>query len=241
MSQDEAFYPRRFSLAPVACWRTRCNADLEAGLWVVLLLLAAYLITYNGVLRVTDGQAMFVVAENLAKHASPDARQLDNWEDVHVGVNGLPYTKYPLGPSLAILPFYEVGLLSGGRIGLAQVAMLLPVVTTALTGGLVFFIARRLGYTSKVAIGGGLLYGLATIAWVYTRDLWSEPLSALFLTLAFYAALRYRQRVDRRWISLSALATGSLILTKSANVALAPLLFFYVLGRSRPGKSVGLT
>ena len=215
---------------------TSGRADLEAGLWLVLLLLAVYLLTYNGVLRVTDGQAMFAVAENLVKHASPDARQLDNWEDVHVGVNGLPYAKYPLGPSLAIAPFYSIGLLSGGRIGLAQTAMLLPVLATALTGGLVFLTARRLGYSRGIAIAGGLLYGLATIAWVYTRDLWSEPLSGLFLSLAFYTGLRYRQGLAHGWIVLSAISLGLLVLAKTVNILLVPLFFLYAFDWIRPAK-----
>jgi hypothetical protein len=136
------------------------------GCWLVLFTLAVYLLSYSGVLRVTDGWAQFAVTENLVQQAGLDARQLDNWEDLSVGVAGLPYAKYGLGASLAMAPFYGLARLSGGRLGLAHCTMILPVLATALTAGVILATARRLGYSSRASALIGVLYGVGTIAWV---------------------------------------------------------------------------
>ena len=62
-----------------------------------------------------------------------DTRQLEDWENVHLGVDGNPYTKYPLGPTLLMLPFIVVAL-AWPQLGLIQTTMILMPLSTALTG-----------------------------------------------------------------------------------------------------------
>ncbi|MEM7030144.1 MAG: glycosyltransferase family 39 protein [Chloroflexota bacterium] len=198
------------------------------GSWLVLLLLSIFLLTYSGLFDVTDGKAMFAVSANIVKHLSPDGSQLRSWEDLEVGHDGLAYAKYPLGPSLAMLPFYGIGLLSGGRIGLVHITLLLPILATAFTSLIILKTGQALGYSAKTAALTGLLYGIGTMAWYYTRDLFAEPLTNLAMVSAFYFALRYSQTRQRPWLIYCALSLGVVILTKTVYVLIVPIFLIYL-------------
>lgn len=213
--------------------------DLALGLFLALLLFGCYMFTFDGTLHSSDGLSMFAVAENIIKHGRFDTAQLEDWENVYLGVDGRPYTNFAPGPTLAMLPFVILAL-NVTRLGLVQTTLVLMPLSTAFTATYVYLSSRRLGYPAKTGLAGALLAGLATMAWLRTRDLVADPLMLLSFTATFYHALAYRQ--DRRLSHavLMGLALSVTTLHKVVNIMALPFFFWYLAGPDLPLKRVPL-
>jgi hypothetical protein len=202
-------------------------ADKSLAAFLALLLFGLYMFTFDGTLHSTDGLSMLAVAENIAKHGRFDTRQLEDWENVSLGVDGRPYTKYPLGPTLLMLPFVLLAL-NVPRLGLIQTTLVLMPLITALVMPYFYLSARRLGYSPKTAVVLTLLAALATVAWPRTRDLVADPLIFWCFIAAFYYALAYRQ--DGRLMDAALLGgvLGLAVLHKAANLVVVPFFYWYM-------------
>jgi hypothetical protein len=185
------------------------------------------MLAFDGMLLSTDGLSMYAVAENLIKHGHVDTRQLENWENAKLGIDGLPYSKYAPGPSLFMLPFIGLAL-ALPPLGVAQTTLLLMPLSNVLAAVYIYLIARRLGYSPKVAVVTTLLAGLATMAWPYTYDLVVEPLIFWGFAATFYYALAYRQDKKLSQAGLMGLALSLTVLHKIVNVVAAPFFLWYL-------------
>jgi hypothetical protein len=185
------------------------------------------MVTFDGTLHSTDGLSMLAVAENLVKHGRFDTRQLEDWENVAVGLDGRPYAKYALGPTLMMLPFVGLALLWPG-VGVSQLTLILMPLSSAGAAGYIYLISRRLGYQPKIGLFVALLGGLATMAWPRTRDLVADPLMLLSFTAAFYHALAYRQEGSASQAVFLGIALSLIILHKLINLVTIPLFLGYV-------------
>lgn len=201
--------------------------DVNLALWVALLLFGLYMITFDGTLHSTDGLSMFAVAENLLKHGHFDTRQLENWESVTLGLDGRPYTVFPIGPTLWMLPLLLLAWLWPG-VGLIQTTMILMPLSSAFTAVYLYLITRRLGYSPTVGLITTLLAGLATMTWPRTRDLVADPLILLGFTATFYYALAYRQDKKLSQLWLMGLILGLTVLNKVVNAITVPFFWWYV-------------
>jgi 4-amino-4-deoxy-L-arabinose transferase-like glycosyltransferase len=83
-------------------------------------------------------------------------------------------------------------------------ALMVGPLVTALTGAVLYWTARRLGFRVEVAALAALAWGLGTLAWPYSRTLFTEPVAALGLSLALYGAFTFRRAAGRT-------ATGALV------------------------------
>lgn len=201
--------------------------DKSLAAFLALLLFGVYMVTFDGTLHSTDGLSMLAVAENMAKHGRFDTRQVEDWENVYIGVDGQPYTKYPLGPTLLMLPFVLLAL-AVPQLGLIQTTLVLMPLTTALAMPYFYLSARRLGYAPKVGIILTLLAGLATMAWPRTRDLVADPLILWCFIAAFYYALAYRHDRRLRDATLMGLVLALAVLHKAANMVVVPFFCWYL-------------
>ncbi len=121
------------------------------------------------------------------------------------GRNGRLYSKYGLGQSVAAIPFWLLGrLLSWLTPGLGHdyavrfAASFLNGVATALTAWLVFDTSLALGYRPATAMALSLSYGLATMAWPYAKNWYSEPSVTMLVLLTFDAGIRIGNVWSRR-------------------------------------------
>jgi hypothetical protein len=194
---------------------------------LALLLFGIYMLTFDGLLYSTDGLSMITVAENIIKHGNFDTRQVEDWENVQLGADGKPYSKYPPGPTLLMLPFVGLALV-WPQLGLIQTTLILMPLATALTGAYLYLSARRLGYPPQVGLAATLLTGLATMAWPRTRDLVADPLMLLSFTAAFYYAMAYRQERQGWQAGLMGLALVLTMLHKVSNLVTLPLFCWYL-------------
>lgn len=209
--------------------------DTLRAVSLALLLFAVYLLSYRGGFHSVDEVSMFSVTESLVKFGRFNTDQIawTQWTTSQreaqgfFGPDGHVYSKKGLAMSLAILPLYWLGLVLPG-LGMLQTASLTNVLITAGSGGLLFLLVRRLGYRTAVAAGVALLYGLATIAWVYSKYLFSEPLAGLLLLAATYCALAFRQE-GRDWrAGLVGVLVGLTVLTRANNLFLVPVFATYL-------------
>ncbi len=163
------------------------------ALCLAVALFAVYLLSYRGGFHSVDEVSMFAVAENVVKFGRFDTDQIA-WTQWTVtqreaqgffGVDGSVYSKKGLALSLFIAPLYAIARRVPG-LGMLQTAFLLNPLVTALTAAILFLYVRRLGYRLGTALALAALFGLATIAWVYSKYLFSEPLAGGLLLFAAY-------------------------------------------------------
>jgi hypothetical protein len=203
------------------------STDKALLAFLALFLFGLYMLLFDGTLHSTDGLSMFAVAENLIKHGHVDTRQLENWENVKLGIDGQPYSKYALGPSLFMLPFIGLAL-ALPQLGITQTTMLLMPLSNVLAAVYVYLIARRLGYSQKVALVTTLLAGLATTVWPRIYDLVVEPLIFWGFAATFYYALAYRQDKKLIQAGLMSLALSITVLHKIVNAVTVPFFLWYL-------------
>ncbi|HEY3110627.1 MAG TPA: hypothetical protein VGL23_17845, partial [Chloroflexota bacterium] len=162
------------------------------------LLLALYLATYAGGPHAVDEIAELGVAASLLERGAFDVDAL-YWTipaagsradaQVAVGPSGDVWSKKGLAPSLLMLPWRYLSERAPVP-DMTFAALLAMVPVTAATGALLAALARSLGLSASGAAAAGLLFGLATPAWPYSRLGFGEPAIALTLVAAALAGRR---------------------------------------------------
>jgi len=199
-------------------------------------LFACYMLAYSGQLHTIDEVVRFAVTESIARRAQFDINQIawSQWalspatRQGSFGLQGDVFSKKGIALSLLAVPLYWVALMTP-QVGLVQTTMILNPLITALTGVVVFFYARRLGYSPGIGLATALVFGLSTIAWAYSKFFLDEPLSALTLFLAAYFLLRFRSKPHPTESTLAGLSLGLAVATKTTNLALVPIYVLYLI------------
>jgi len=207
--------------------------------WVFLLVLSIYLLTIGKGYYSTDGEVMLKLTWALVeqwKLGFPCEERLPN---APPGRDGLCYSKYGLGQSLALIPFYLFGpnlhplFPKGNPVLMGKwFADRANSVFTALTAVLVGLWAFKLFGETDTAIALSLIYSLATMAWPYAKFNFNQPLTTLCLTAGFYALWCYKGELSAAL--LSGLAFGWGFLTRISDIIALPwalLLWAYHKGR----------
>lgn len=201
--------------------------DRRLGYSIVGLLFACYLFTYTGVIQSSDGLAMFATAHSMARQGSIDSNQLI-WmgnQQGNFGPDGNLYSRKGLGMTVLAVPLVWAATL-WSSIGLVQAALLLNPILTALTGGLLFRAARRLGWRRSTGVAIALLFGLGTLAWPYTQTFFSDPVCAFGLAGAAYGLLAHSQTARKRYLLLAGLAWSIAYLARVINLMTLPIFAF---------------
>jgi Dolichyl-phosphate-mannose-protein mannosyltransferase len=179
-----------------------------------------------------DGNAMLAVAESLVAHHS-----LAVPPDLGVaGRGGQSFSRwYPL-QSIVAVPVVAVGSKAAEFFHLpahyvaAIFSLVLPAVFSALTTTLVALIALQLGSSRRGAVVAALAYAFATIAMVYARTFYAEPLLALLVAGSTYLALAGSARNTAAAGVLALLA----VLAKPTGIVVGPVLSAYLLVKWKP-------
>lgn len=195
--------------------------DRRITLAVFAVLFSLYLLTFNGLFRSIDELALFSAAESLVQSGSLARPQL-NFASYHNPVGSLE----PLYP-LITTPLYALAV-HLPTVSTIHVTMLLNPLLTAITAALLYLLVRQLGYSQRVSVGVALTYGLATLAWPYTRTFFREPLLGLLWTAALWAFSRWWE--TQRPLAL-VVCLGLLLLAGTAKLtSLVVLPVYIVLG-----------
>ncbi len=195
------------------------------------LLLACYLLTYTGIIQSSDGLAMFATTESIARRGEVDINQL-LWmgnQQGNIGPDGDLYSRKGVGMTALALPFVW-GALLWNQLGLVQTALILNPILTAATGALVYRFGIRLGWARAPAVATALLYGLATLAWPYTQEFFSEPVCAFGLFAAFYGLVSFMQTGRKRYLAVAGVAWSVAYLGRSINLITLPIYLLALWG-----------
>ncbi|GEM_PF-6025519 len=204
-----------------------------------LVVLLGQLLTASGTIFGSDGARRFQVTQSLVHHGWVDIQTEDL---APVGQDGRRYAQYAIGHSLAMAPFYLLGI---------QAARLFPsrreelvefcvssvnLLATAVLAGLLCLFAQALGFLPGTGVALGLLYAFGTMAWQQSKDSFEHPQIALYLTTLFFLLHRFSR--TRRFSTLWAAGTvlGLALLTRYTSFLAYPsvIVFFAVLAWQNP-------
>lgn len=184
--------------------------------WLLFVLLGSiYLLTYRGTFHSVDELAMYAATESLVQTGSIDTPQLA-FAAYHNWVGALE----PL-QSLVTAPLYAIAV-RVAQVGNIQTVMLFNVVVTAGAGALIYLLLRELACPRALAVAVALIYGLATIAWPYSRSFFREPLLALLTAAATYALVRWYRTRAALWALLAVVLLALGVTTKITSVLAWP-------------------
>jgi hypothetical protein len=107
-------------------------------------------------------------------------------------------------------------------------ATLTNAVVAAVVCVLFWMVLRTFGLSPAAAFGGTLLLGFGTPLWVYSRDLFSEPLFACCLVAAFYLLRKGEVLKQRRNVVLAGLVSSLGILARVSFLPIALIFGAYI-------------
>lgn len=204
------------------------RSDNQIAAWLALFLFGIYLFSFSGRLYSQDSMLMFSLTESIVKRNEFSTDQMWTLYKARdeLGIDGEAYSKTGYGTSLLAAPLYSVAL-ALPDLGLVQTTLLTSSVVIALTSAFVFLSARRLKFSRGVSIGTAFLFGLATPAFVYAKQFWSEPYALFTLFGAFFFLQRFRDTNRTTDALIAAIALGFAIAVRTTNAALVPLFMWY--------------
>jgi len=208
------------------------RSEFWGGIWISLLMLFIYLLSYSGVPHAVDELSALSAAETQLLNGDWHVNQME-WDQSRTppqnitGIDGNLYSKKGIGASLIAMPLLWIGKQWPG-VGAVQLAFLTGALVTALAVYCFYLLTIKLAYSRQTAIWGAVALGIGTLLWPYARTLFGESLGALGLSMALAGAVAFRRSSLGRPGYAALLATGVglaiLTLAKSANAVV--LLFF---------------
>ncbi len=209
------------------------------ALAIFFLLLAVYLFTASGHAYAADEETIVYVTAGILRRndfAVPSSGEAPTLGMMR-GSDGRFYSQTGLASSLIIAPFFGIGealskfslaRFNGFWTRFGVVTFFNPLVT-ALTATLLYCLIVGLGYARRIAILTTLAFGLATIAWWFTKTAFTEPLAALLLLISFAGLFRFDKTRSGTWLLVSGFAFGLALMTRFQLLVAAPLFAMYLL------------
>ncbi len=94
---------------------------------------------------------------------------------------------------------------------------------------LIFIISLNLHYKTRTALTITFIYGLATMAPVYTRTGFAEPALTMFLLLSIHFILKYKRSANVIFLALAGAALALSVFTKSIAAIFLPFIILYTM------------
>ncbi len=203
---------------------------LHLGIWLACL--GVLLLTVNGRLFSTDAELMYQMTESVAVRGSAAVKP---HEYASLGRDGRYYSKYGPVQSILAVPLYLVGRVAATRVSeergeqlrRAAVSLFNPIVLALLVCA-VIWAAGGFGFTTGESVAAGLMAAFGAGLWWLSKTFNSEPLTGLFLVLAFGALVRQQTEARVRFAVLGGIALGLAVGTRVAVVLTVPVLLAYV-------------
>jgi len=203
---------------------------------IVLLLVGVYWLTMGGHTYSVDGEIYLAGTRALA-HGTTILDPESDMDDIVFTIpnkNGDGTTAAPIGTLLLFMPGYVLGRIASipfpahsQEAVLRLVYLAANSMMTALTGGLLFLLARALSAARRSAALLAVAFGLGTWAWPHSQTDFSEPGTALMLTAATLAAVLWWRTPTLRRAALVGLLAGCVVLTRSSTLVFVPVFMIF--------------
>jgi hypothetical protein len=206
--------------------------------WLIFVFFCSlYLLTMNGYIVCTDGESMYQVTKSLVERYEFSIEPgLIRSVQGKYGNDGKFYALYGIGQSLLAAPFYLAAKFASFCISPASQEFytrfsvsLLNVVITALWCTLIFNFALLFNFKKRTAVILSLIFGLATIAWPYSKYFFSEPAIGFFLTLSLFLLIKFCYLKKSKLLLLSSASLAAASLIKLSVLVVAPACIIYVI------------
>ena len=221
----------------------RFGRDRRRGIAIGLLLLAVYLFTMGGHTYSIDDEGYLAGARSLLHRTM----ELDPASDLAGKIAAVPSQDGELTSFAAIgvvildVPGVVLGRIASWGFPADQREDVIRFgflttnsVLTALTGMVLFFLCLRLGSSRNAATILALAFGLGTFAWPHSATGFSEPATALMLTSAMLASVRWWSERSLRLAALVGFLVGCAGLTRVTTFVFVPaFLLAGLIGRQR--------
>ncbi len=225
------------------------SRDRLAAVLVVLVLAGVYWTTMGGHTTSVDGELYLLDVRSFVHHTTvlsptPGLNSVVNLAVVNK--NGDTTTHAPLGLTLLLLPGFVVGRLASlvfAQEDREEVTRLIflaanPLIT-ALTGGLLVLLCRALGASLRSAATLAMVFGLCTWAWAHGNSDFSEPATALMMTWASLASVKWWAGPTLRRAAVVGFLAGAVVLTRASTVLFVPIFLIAGLAANRQHTAPG--
>ncbi|RRR71276.1 MAG: hypothetical protein EI684_11790 [Candidatus Viridilinea halotolerans] len=207
-------------------------------LWIGML--ALYLLTSAALLDNPDARSAYTMTRGLLLRGEltvPAADRLDEMFEKE-GRDGEVYSKYGFVQPVVQVPLFLLAawLWPANELVATQAAVALGNAFATATALVVLYsLAVALFRSQRIAVAIAMIYGGATMAWLYATLTYSEPLLTLILLLACRLLLAAEQRpaAAPKLLAAAGLLTGLAILTKYPAVIYVPALLWCAWAISR--------
>ena len=218
------------------------------GVYIFIFFVAIYAVFLIGHFG-GDGYQDYLTAESIVLDGDltlydrpDDVDELNYVKDAGVeGADGKTYSsRSGIGIPVLLVPFYAVGhilskVLSSAPhdyITMLAVSFANPLMT-AIACFLIFIIAGKMGFNTKVSSILSIVYGISTMAPVYTRTGFSEPAVIMFLLLGINSAICYKDKPGIRPVLMSAFFLAAMFLCKAPYIMFIPCFLIYIVWAGR--------
>lgn len=169
---------------------------VSGALRVGLVLWALYLLSFGGGPHSPDEIGQLGTTASLVRRGSFDANELfwmipaagDRSDaQVEIGPSGDVWSVRGPTVPLQMAPWHWLALAVPG-LDVTFTTLQSGGFVTALTGGLLVLLGRQVGLSTRAAAAAGLLFGVASMAWPYSRLGFGEPAIGMLTVLAVLVA-----------------------------------------------------
>jgi len=210
----------------------------------------------SGRISSPDAEIVFRTAESLVEDGDWSISPIKRWTAFGTtrGRDGRFYSLFGPAEAVAMVPFFLLGrwceaqapsffafltrrpffrdyyVASRFNDTVRLFAAWLNVLVTAFSCLVLYQMARALAYSAQTGLLLALLFGLATPAWAYTRDGFSEPLATLLGLVSFERLLVWRSHPRQTdALIVAGLTLGLSVLTHISMLLSVPFFVGYVL------------
>lgn len=139
------------------------------------------------------------------------------------GKDGKEYSSFSIGSVLVVLPFYMIGKITG--IPPTNFITVINQIVGAATVVLIFLFSHSLGYSKRSSLYVAFIYGLATMAWYYSKDPGDHALETFSILFSVYSMCQYHFLNKRPHLLVSALLLGLACTIRPTSLLIIPPLF----------------
>ena len=172
----------------------------KLAFWVFIFFLSLYTLTMSGHMYGTDDAVKLGVTQSILERGTISIEGLNLW--------CFPYSAWPIGHSIALIPFYSFGSAISKFIPYFPKSYITEfcaswynVLICSLLCLFSFIFLLHLGYSKKAAVLTTFTIGLTTTIWPYSKQGWSEPTVALLLLVSIIS-LSLWQNKRKTWFYL---------------------------------------
>ena len=221
------------------------HTNLSLSLLLFVLLTTIYSITYSGTFIADDEHILSSRTLSLAfDEKINNNRVYGNSRLYSLSTLSPEYAASAINvePGQAVIGYPLAHLAAFLKVGRIQTLFLLNIGVVAFTAVVLFGAARFLGYSKRTAFTVGILFGLGTMAWSYTKTYFRDPLAMMFLAIAWTGALVIGNQHKHThthpkyinilaWFALLAGITAGILTKNTITIALPSLAVYLIASR----------